>query len=227
MGFVAAALKLDPNYAIAHAYMALGHENCFLRGGFDEADRVAGVRHARLALSQGSDDPMALSMAGFVMMMLGHDAAAASASIARALALNASCTFALYHGALVHAYSGTTALAEEYANRALRLSPFDPQSYLAYLALGAVHFRERRYDEAALLLGKAAQANPGFSIGHARLAAALAMAGRTAEAKAAASQTLELDPGFRIGRLTSALRFMPPELLEGYAEGGRRAGLPD
>ncbi len=227
MAFVAAALELDPNYAIAHAYMALGHENCFVRGGFDEADRVAGVGHARLALTHGSDDPTALSMAGFVMMMLGHDAAAASAAIARALALNASCAFALYHGALVHAYSGTPALAEEYANRALRLSPFDPQSNLAYLALGAVHFGKRRYDDAVLLLGKAVQANPRFSIGYARLAAALAMAGRTAEAKAAAHQTLELDPGFRIGRLTSALRFMPPELLEGYAEGCRRAGLPD
>jgi adenylate cyclase len=47
MGLLEEALKLDPNYAAAHAYLAWALEMRFYRGGFNEADAVASVLHAR------------------------------------------------------------------------------------------------------------------------------------------------------------------------------------
>jgi adenylate cyclase len=115
------ALKLDPSYAPAHAYMAWAMEIRFLRGGFNEADKIGGERHARLALAHGSDDSMALSLAALTILHLGHDFDAASAAISRALSLNPSCAAAFYWGAHIHGFSGDLAIAEDYANRALRL----------------------------------------------------------------------------------------------------------
>jgi adenylate cyclase len=63
VGYLEQALGLDPNYAIAHAYMAWALEVRFVRGGFDPEDAAAGVRHARAALALGGEDPMALAVA--------------------------------------------------------------------------------------------------------------------------------------------------------------------
>ena len=52
IGLLEEALKLEPNYAAAHAYMAWGMEMRVLRGGFNEADATAGVGHARTALAR-------------------------------------------------------------------------------------------------------------------------------------------------------------------------------
>ena len=54
-GFLEDALKLDPNYAAAHAFIAWCHQICFMRGGLEEADKIAGLRHARSALASGTD----------------------------------------------------------------------------------------------------------------------------------------------------------------------------
>jgi adenylate cyclase len=214
--------------AIAHAYMAWGLETRVFRAGFNEADVIAGVRHARLALAHGGDDATALSIAAVVVLHLGHDFAAASGAITRALSLNNCCATALYSGAHIHAFSGDPAIAEDYANRALRLSPFDPQAFNTYESLGFVRFRARRYDEAASFFTQAVQANPRFSTLYADLTVALALAGRMDEAKAGARRLLELEPGFRSGPVMAMVTgFARPELVAGYAAGLRKAGLPE
>lgn len=63
MGLLEQALKLDPNYPAAHAFIAWCYEICFMRGGFDEADKKAGLRHARIAIASGSDDATTLAVA--------------------------------------------------------------------------------------------------------------------------------------------------------------------
>ncbi len=61
MGLLDEALKLDPNYAAAHAYLSWALEMRFIRGGFNEADAAASVRHARAAVTYGGDDATALA----------------------------------------------------------------------------------------------------------------------------------------------------------------------
>ena len=159
------------------------------RGGFDEVDKVAGVRHGRAALVHGTDDAMALAIASIALLHLGHDFEAASGAIARALMLNGSCATALFFGAQMHAFSGDPAVAEDYADRASRLSPFDPFSFVAHLARGFVRLRDGRYADAASHFAKAAQVNPRFSTIHACQAAALAMDGHIDEFKSCCSKS--------------------------------------
>ena len=226
--FLEAALKLSPNYAVAHSSLAWCLETRFVREGFAASDRVESVRHARLALTYGSDDSAALSHAALVILHLDHDFATASSAIDRAVALNNSCATALYTGAHIHAFSGDPAIAEDYAMRASRLSPFDPQLFHKYEALGFVRLRARRYDEAAAFFAQAVQANPRFSTLYADLAATLAMAGRSEEAKTIGQRLLELEPGFRIQPFVAFVdAFMRTELVNELTEGLRKAGLPE
>jgi adenylate cyclase len=228
MGLLEEALKLDSNYAAAHAYLSWALEFRFIRGGLNEADAAAGIRHARAAVSHGGDDATALAVATVALLHLGHDFEAASGAIARALAVNGSSAIALYFGAHIHAFAGDAALAEDYAARALRLSPFDTLAFIGHYAPGLVRIRDRRFDEAAADLAKAAQANPRFSAPYYWRAAALALAGRVEEAKAVAKRVLELEPNFQVGPFEPLLPgFMAPELWRPLLDGWRLAGLPE
>jgi TolB-like protein/class 3 adenylate cyclase len=80
------ALKLDPNYPAAHAYLAWCHQFRFNHGGeFDEADRIVGLRHARTAISDQVDDARALAVAAMVIAHLAKDLDAALNAIERAV----------------------------------------------------------------------------------------------------------------------------------------------
>jgi adenylate cyclase len=225
MGFLEDALRLDPDYAAAHAVAAWCHEIGFMRGGFDEAEKTAGLRHARAAIASGTDDATALTIAGFVIGNLAHEHETALRAIERALFLNPSCATALYHGAYIHVARGNSAAATAYAERALRLSPFDPGCYLGQIALGAAALLESRYDEAASSFAKAVQASPGFSYVYACHAYALALAGRGEEARPVVRRLLELEPGYRAGVIRQF--GMIPALAEKFLEGARLAGLPE
>ena len=227
IGYLEEALKLDPDYAAAHAALAMTLEIRFRSAGFDEANRSEGVRHARLTLALGSDDAAALAIAAFVLLHLARDFEAASGAIARALSLNSSCATALYWGAHIHALSGDPTLAEDYANRALRLSPFDPHSFEGHIALATVRLRLQRYDDAAAHFAKAVQANPRFSVPYVLQASTLALAGRSEDAKAVARRVLELEPTFSVLRYLDFVGFVKSDLREGLAVGMRQAGLPE
>jgi adenylate cyclase len=73
---------------------------------------------------------------------------AATSAIERALSLNASCATALYMGAHIYAFRGNPVVATAHAERAPRLSPFDPLLYEAHLALALASLQAERYDEA-------------------------------------------------------------------------------
>jgi adenylate cyclase len=223
--FLEDALKLDPKYAAAHAFIAWCHEICFHRGGFNEADNIAGLRHARTAIASGTDDATALAVAAFVISNLSKDHKAALSAIERALSLNPSSAMALYWGALIHAYDDNSAAATALAHRALRLSPFDPVAFLAYVALGVVAFQEARYEEAASHFAKAVQANAHFSTLYFCHATALALAGRVEEARPIIGQGLELAPDTRC---SDVFKYgVTPAFADKYIEGARLLGLPE
>ena len=136
MQYLQRALRLDPGYAAANALMAWCYEWCFARGGFDEVDRMAALKHARLVTAGATDDATALAVAGFVITMLEKDHATGLSTTERALALNPSCATAMYLGALTNALAGRPAVAVTLAERALRLSPFDVLAYQAHFRKG-------------------------------------------------------------------------------------------
>jgi adenylate cyclase len=198
------SLALEPDFAAAHALAAWCYEQRYLRGGMYEADRIAGLGHARAALGAGADDPTTLATAGFVIGLVEHDYQTAMNAIDSALALNSSSTLALGLGATILAHDGQTARAVEYGERALRLSPHDPTAYLQLTALGIAHLAAGRFEEAAAVCNKACQSNPRFSFPVVLQTTALARLGRDSEAKATARRVLELEPRFSVAEFVRA-----------------------
>src|SRR5438067_13267479 len=132
------AIELEPDFAAAHALIAWCHEVRYLRGGMQEETRLAAMHHARLAIA-GGDDAAALATAGFVIAVCGRDYEAALAAFDRSFALSSSSALALGFSSIVRAWKGDDAIAVEQANRALRLSPFDPQRNLPHVGLAYAH----------------------------------------------------------------------------------------
>jgi TolB-like protein len=220
------ALALDPTYALAHGLAAMSHHNRFLRAGLKEADRLASVHHARLAIEHGRDDALALTFAGFSLGMDAHDRGAAMAAFEGALALSPSTALAWILGSVVAAWAGEAERAIDWSERGLRLSPFDPWAFAAYDAQALGHFYRDRHSEAASAAYKSNLANPAHSITWVQLAASLAALGRLEEAKAAAACVLELQPNFRISRQFAGVG-CSGELASKLGMALHAAGLPE
>jgi adenylate cyclase len=164
-------------------------------------------------------------VAGFILNFLGQERDKALSTIDRALSLNGSCATALYLGAQAHGVANHIERAAVFASRAPRLSPFDPLSFEAHLALGGAAIGEARYEDAASCYLRASLANPHFSTAYFFRAIALALAGRREEAGPVVRRGIEREPGFRF-RLFSELG-VEPALTEKFADGSRRLGLPE
>ena len=220
------ALALDPNYALAHACAAECYHSLFLRGGLREENRTAAVRHAQVAIANGQDDALALTLAGFSLGMDGHDRAAAFAAFEAALAVSPSSALTYILGSVILSFAEEAERAIEWGERGLRLSPLDPWRSSAFISFALGHFHRGRYEEAAAAARKAVQFSPGFSICHMVLAAPLAKLGRLEEARAAAARVLELQPVFRYSRQLASVN-CEPTLAASLGEALRAAGLPE
>ena len=220
------ALELEPDYARAQADLAWCLHHRFSRGEHREEDRAAAIRYAHAAVTGGGDDATTLAVAAFVISLDEHDNATALSLFDRALALSNSNIFALGCSAVTLAWMGKTELAIERAQRALRLSPFDPLNVRPCTALAISHFHTKRYDEAADAARRAIEFNPGFSPPHALLAAALIRLGRVEEAEAAAQRVLGLQPTFTVRKFSVTVGFAQ-EVYAPFAEAWQAAGLPE
>jgi adenylate cyclase len=144
----------------------------------------------------------------------------------RALEMNGNSALAFGFSALVCTFSERFERAIEHAQKALRLSPFDPLNYHPYLALAFVYLFTDRFEEAVTCSTLGVQANPGFSLGHALLVASHANLDRLDAARAAAQRLIEIAPDFTV---TGFLRMnlVRPSLMNALAEALRKAALPD
>lgn len=219
------AIALDPAYALAHGNAAMCHHCLFLRDGFKKVDRDASIAHARMAITHGRDDALALTLAGFSIGMDGHDRAAAFFAMEAALAVSPSSALTYILGSVIHGWAGDAERAIEWSERGMRLSPFDPWAFAAFDAQALGYFHLGRYEEACLAAYRAVQANPAHSITFVQLSAALAKLGRLEEAKVAATRVLELHPTFRIARQFAGVN-CAPGLAESLGDALRVAGLP-
>jgi TolB-like protein len=220
------ALALEPTYALAHAFAAMCHHCLFLRAGLREDARAASIRHAREAIVHGQDDAHALTFAGFSIGMDGHDHAAAFVALDAALAISPSSAITYILGGVMAGWAGEAERAIDWAERAMRLSPFDPWIWSAYHALALGYFQSGRYDEAAKAARKAVQFNPAHSISFMLLVAPLVKLGQLREARAAASDVLRLQPAFRYSRQFAGAD-CAPALAAALGEALQAAGLPE
>jgi TolB-like protein len=220
------AIRMEPDFAAAHGFIAWCHEQRYLRAGLRAETREAARRHAHAAIAYGSDDAMALAMGGFVIAVMERDYSTTLDALDRALALSPSSALAFGFSSIVRAWIGDLSTAIAHAGIGIRLSPYDPLIYLPYVGLAYAHFFAGNFDEAASAASRASVANAQFSVPRYLHAAALIRLGRSREAKAMAELLLELQPGFTVSGLVSG-NITTPEQMDLLASALREVGLPE
>jgi Flp pilus assembly protein TadD len=93
--------------------------------------------------------------------------------------------------------------------------------------MAVAHLFAGRFDAASSWAEKASSDLPSFLIPASIIAACHALAGRTDEARRAMNHLRQLDPALRISNLTDWLPIHRPEDLATFADGLRKAGLPE
>jgi tetratricopeptide (TPR) repeat protein len=145
----------------------------------------------------------------------------------RAQALNPNLAMAWHLGGWIRCFNGQQDLAVEHLERAVRLSPVDPQRPGMLAAIAAAHFSAGRFDVASSLAKTAMLEQSNNFIAALVAAAANAMAGNLDVATRAMERVCELDPNFRLHKVKYRLPNRQPETIALWEDALRRAGLPE
>ncbi len=223
------AIDLDPNFASAYGMAA----RCYSQrkaGGWvtDRArDIVEAERMARRAAALGTDDAVALCTAGIGLAFVVGDTDDGVALIDRALALNPDLAMAWLFSGWVNVWLGEPDLAIKHLAHAMRLSPHDPQIAMMQAATACAHFFADRIAEATSWAERSVRFQPNYFIASCVLAASSAIAGNLSEAEKAVARLRQIDPALRVSNLLDSFPIRRPEDFARWAEGLRKAGLPD
>ena len=226
LGLLEEAIRLEPDYAAVHGFIAWCHEQRYLRAGLHAETREAALRHAHAAIEAGSDDAMALAMGGFVIGVLTRNYGLSLDAIDRSLALSPSSALAFGFSSIIRVLKGEDHTAVEHARMGIRLGSYDPLIYLPYIGLAYAHFFAGNFVEAASAASRASAANPRFSVPRYLHTAALVRLGQLQEATSMAKVLLGLQPGFTISGLVSG-NITARERMAMLADALRVAGLPE
>ena len=222
------ALAAAPRYPGANALAAWCRQQRHLMDwpATQHDDREEAKRLARTAITAGGDDPQALAVAGAVRAALTRDHDSALAAVDRALMISPNSAFVLGFGALAQCLCGAYEKAVANAEKALRISPFDPLVYHAALALAWASLLLGRDEEAVSQARRAIEGNPHFAFAYCVLALGCTRLGQQKEAREALLRLVRAAPRFRIGSLRR-IRFVDAQRLEPDLDLLRAAGLPE
>ncbi|WP_205082933.1 adenylate/guanylate cyclase domain-containing protein [Paracraurococcus ruber] len=222
------AMSLDPGFAPTYSHTATWHTfRLAQEWSVDrEADVAEAVRNAALALERDPNDALGLAIYGHIMSFASRDYAAAMHFLDRATEAGPNCAYAWCLSAITCGYVGSPAEAVARAERAIRLSPFDPLGFLYEQILGQSHLLNGNHELAILWGGRSSARNSRDASNLRMLIVALVAAGRLDEARQMAGRLLAVTPGFN---LTAYARRtpLPPDIRALYVGNLRSAGLPD
>ena len=92
---------------------------------------------------------------------------------------------------------------------------------------GFAHLLSGRFDDASAWAEKAFREDPNYMPAAAIMAASHGLAGRPEEARQAMERLRQIDPALRISNLKDWFPVRRPEHFSIWAEGLRKAGLPE
>ena len=154
--------------------------------------------------------------------------ATGDALIDQALILNPNLAWAWLYSGWVKVVLGEPAMAIEREERAMRLSPHDPLTFIMQSAIAAAHFLLGRYSEALAWAELSMRQQPNYILSSATAAASAAAAGNVEAAARAMARLRETAPDMRVSNLTEYL--LPVRRAEDFTrfvQAIRKAGLPE
>ncbi|CAN5402505.1 adenylate/guanylate cyclase domain-containing protein [soil metagenome] len=223
------AIELDSKFASAFGMASRCYTWRKTNGWMtDRAHEISEVtRLARRAADLGKHDAVALATAGFALAFVIGDLDEGAAIIDRALVLNPNLAWGWMFSAWVRGWRLEPEVSIEHATRALRLSPQDPQIFSMQNAVASAHYVAGRYSEAMSWAEASVRQQPNYASGLRVLAASCAMAGQQEQAQRAMARVLELYPSLRISNFIDTFATRQPKDFAIWAEGMRKAGLPE
>jgi adenylate cyclase len=223
------SIELDESYAAPYALMSLWHSIRTQQGWSPDPpqDTAAVERFAAAALERDPLDVWALSLAGHLRSLLFRDFETALVLFDRAINVSPNSAFAWARSSPTFCYMGDGAEARRRAEGALRLSPFDPQIFFTYTALGHAAYTQGDYEN-AVIWGRRAQAeNPRYTANIRLFAASLGAAGSLDEARSVGQALLQFEPGFRVLKFCEGYPYRDQERRAQLARHLSLAGLPE
>ena len=224
------AIELDPAFAAPYGHAAL----CYLyrRGKarvLDPDREIAETeRLARRGVELGRDDASVLCLAGVALAYVVGELEEGAAIIDRSLALNPNLNWAWTNSGWLRIWLGEPKVAIDHLARSIRLSPLDSSIHEVHTAQAHAHFFLGQYDEASACAAKALSERKNSVSAWHMATVSHAMAGRIEAARTACTRLRQFDPALRISNLAKVLGpYRRPEDRVRYAEGLRRAGLPE
>ena len=221
------ALRLDPDYAAAHAWMAYWAIIAVGLGFVNDPRDVTTLAGdaAERAVALDPLDARALAIAGHVKAYLLHDVPSALRLHARAIELNPNLPIAWTLSSVSKMYSGEHASAVRHAEVALSLSPRDPHIFLAEHALMTARFFNRQLEEAEMLAESELDRHPGHRSALCLHLAVLGHLGRYDDGARCLAMLQQIDPSVTVEKLLARVPLRPEDKVF-YGEGLRRGGMP-
>jgi adenylate cyclase len=181
---------------------------------------------ARQAVTLDTRDEVAQTALGSTEIFMGQPDAAVT-RLRNAVELNPNFTWAHGDLGLALAFCGKGDEAAAHFEEAVRLSPRDQFCFLWLYLHGFGDFIAGRYQDALDHLQESVRLNPSIPGPYRLRAACLSQLGRVEEARTALKDFLRLVPTATITSMRAQLPLKRAEDFERYADGLRRAGLPE
>jgi tetratricopeptide (TPR) repeat protein len=194
----------------------------------DRAQAIADTgRLARRAADLAADDALSLCTAGFSLAWVVGEVEYGNSLIETALTLNPNLAWAWNFSAWAKVWLGEPETAVRHVERAIRLSPQDPQMVSMQTVMACAHLFCGRHAEAWRWSEMVMQRLPNYGFPLCVAAASAALAGQSRQARSTMAHLREVMPWFRISNLLELVPIRRPVDREMFAEGLRKAGLPE
>jgi len=215
------AVEIDPGFSRAYAALSRTYHYDWQFSWSELSARSLDRAYdlAREAVVTDEFNARAHTELGFVYLFQREHERARS-ELQRGLALNPNDADTMAQLSAVEVYTDperALALIKD----AMRLNPHYPDWYLWYL--GDAYYALKQYKEVI----KAIELMRNPTAGRRLLAASYAQLGRLQEARWQAERILTADPAFSVGAFVAKLPETDPDRLADFAEGLRKAGLPE
>jgi adenylate cyclase len=217
-------ITLDPNYAFAYSGLAWTHmgDLWFRTSKSPEESVKRAIELGQKAVALDESEATAHSSLGYFYTFAGQFDKAV-AHVERGLHLDPNSFAVLYNAATTLASSGRPQEAIPLFHKALRVNPFP--AGICFDSLSTAYRMVGRFDEAVEQAKKAAEREPEIQWIYLSLASACILAGREAEARAAAAEVLKINPQFSLEQYGETLPFRDRSFIDRTIDALRKAGL--